>query len=203
MPTHCLVAHVEVEADKSYVIYSPAVGIADGVPAKGVYLNPTGICFTLRVLNHRLLIQLPRQVQGRVVEQYIEDTQTPVAYHQRLFKLSARSEALDALGRVALEGQTEGGAAAVAAAEEDLIAVRAPSEGVFYRRPSPESPPYVEEGSPVTQGTMLGLVEVMKSFNHITYGGPTLPPHGIVAQILVQDTTEVAFGQTLFLIRPA
>ena len=55
----------------------------------------------------------------------------------------------------------------------------------------------------MTAGTVLGLVEVMKSFNQIAYGGPGLPERGTVAKVLVQDAAEVTYGQTLFLIRPA
>ena len=80
--------------------------------------------------------------------------------------------------------------------------MQAPSEGVFYRRPSPDSPPYVEEGARVESGAVLGLVEVMKSFNQITYGGPGLPERARVERVLAEDSVEVQFGQRLFLIRP-
>ncbi len=42
--------------------------------------------------------------------------------------------------------------------------VLAPLPGVFYRRPSPEEPPFVEEGANIAAGDTIGLVEVMKSF---------------------------------------
>ena len=81
--------------------------------------------------------------------------------------------------------------------------MRTPSQGVFYRRPSPDSPPYVDEGSPVVPGTILGVVEVMKCFNQITYGGAEVPARGTVARILVADACEVGFGQALMLVKPA
>ncbi len=49
-------------------------GVADGVPAEGVYLNPTESFPTLTVLNRRYVVQLPRKVQGMVAEQLFEDT---------------------------------------------------------------------------------------------------------------------------------
>ena len=55
----------------------------------------------------------------------------------------------------------------------------------------------------MTSGTVLGLVEVMKCFNQITYGGPDLPARGTVAQILAEDAAEVQFGQALFRVKPA
>ena len=45
--------------------------------------------------------------------------------------------------------------------------VRSPLIGVFYRSPSPEAPPYVEVGSYVHAGQVVGLIEAMKVFNEI------------------------------------
>jgi biotin carboxyl carrier protein len=39
--------------------------------------------------------------------------------------------------------------------------------GTFYRRPDPESDPYVEEGEQVSAGDTVGLIEVMKSFHEV------------------------------------
>ena len=61
---------------------------------------------------------------------------------------------------------------------------------------------FVDVGARVVAGTVLGLVEVMKCFNQITYGGPGLPEDGIVSRVLVEDAAEVHFGQPLFHIRP-
>lgn len=36
--------------------------------------------------------------------------------------------------------------------------------GVFYRRPKPDAPPFVEEGEQVQEGQIIGLIEVMKQF---------------------------------------
>ena len=80
--------------------------------------------------------------------------------------------------------------------------MRAPSHGTFYRRPAPGSPAYVEPGATVETDAVVGLVEVMKCFNPIAYGGPGLPASGIVTRVLVEDSTEVHFGQPLFWIRP-
>jgi biotin carboxyl carrier protein len=198
MPTHRLVARVDTDAqDDSFLVRAPTVGMVDGVPAVGVYLNPMEGFLTLTVLNRRHVVQLPRNVQGRVVERFIEDTAAPVAYNQPLFRLSQLAAELPAEGASARAATTAEGAI-----DADLITVTAPSEGVFYRRPGPDSPPYVEAGSAVSIGSVLGLVEVMKSFNQITYGGPGLPERGRVERVLVEDAAEVAFGQTLFLIRP-
>ncbi len=196
MPNPRLVATVDTESDDTFLVRSPAVGVADGVPNKGVYLNPSEGFLTLDIMNRRYVVQLPRNVQGMVTELLIEDTAIPVAYGEPLFRLS---QALDVQSSRAGADKAGGGAKDA----EDLIPVTAPSDGVFYRKANPESPNYVDEGAAVTGGTVLGLIEVMKSFNQITYGGPDLPENGTVTKILASDASEVAYGQTLFLVKPA
>ncbi|UGS35950.1 acetyl-CoA carboxylase [Capillimicrobium parvum] len=49
----------------------------------------------------------------------------------------------------------------------DDSVIRSPVPGVFYRRPDPGSPPFVEEGDEVEPGTVVGLVEVMKQFHEL------------------------------------
>ena len=78
----------------------------------------------------------------------------------------------------------------------EVIEIKAPSAGIFYRRPDPNSPPYVEVGSLVEPGDTLALIEVMKSF------GPVVSEvKGEIIEILVEDETPVEYGQILFLIR--
>lgn len=80
--------------------------------------------------------------------------------------------------------------------KEDIISITAPSAGVFYRRPEPKAPPYVEVGSIVEPGDTLALIEVMKSF------GPVVSEiKGEVVEILVNDSMPVEYGQTLFHIK--
>jgi acetyl-CoA carboxylase biotin carboxyl carrier protein len=68
--------------------------------------------------------------------------------------------------------------------------IKATMPGVFYRRPAPDADPYVEEGSPVTPGQTVALIEVMKTFNELkTAVGGTL------ARFLIENGDEVAIGQ--------
>jgi acetyl-CoA carboxylase biotin carboxyl carrier protein len=45
--------------------------------------------------------------------------------------------------------------------------IQSPLPGTFYRRPSPDQPVYKNEGDSVAVGDVIGLVEVMKSFNEV------------------------------------
>jgi biotin carboxyl carrier protein len=47
------------------------------------------------------------------------------------------------------------------------IEVRAAMSGVFYRRPSPEAPAYVEVGDTVKKKQVLALLETMKVFQKV------------------------------------
>ncbi len=52
-------------------------------------------------------------------------------------------------------------------AASDVVDVKAPLSGVFHRAPSPQAAPYVQVGSTVSAGQVIGLIEAMKLFNEI------------------------------------
>lgn len=76
--------------------------------------------------------------------------------------------------------------------------VRSPMVGTFYNSPNPESEPFVREGSTVSAGDTLCLVEAMKMFNQIEAEFA-----GKVVAVLVEDGQPVEFDEPLFVIRKA
>jgi biotin carboxyl carrier protein len=70
--------------------------------------------------------------------------------------------------------------------------VLSPLPGIFYRRPAPEKPPYKADGDRVAEGDVIGLVEVMKSFNEVraTVSGKLL-------KFLTENEDAVMAGQPL------
>lgn len=70
--------------------------------------------------------------------------------------------------------------------------VLSPLPGTFYRRPSPEEPPYKEVGDEVAAGDVIGLVEVMKSFHEVKADAA-----GKVAKFLIENEDAVMAGQPL------
>lgn len=70
--------------------------------------------------------------------------------------------------------------------------ILSPLPGTFYRRPAPDQPPFKNEGDPVAVGEVIGLVEVMKSFNEVTADCA-----GTIAAFLVADEDAVTAGQPL------
>jgi acetyl-CoA carboxylase biotin carboxyl carrier protein len=75
--------------------------------------------------------------------------------------------------------------------------IHSPIVGTFYKAPSPDSPPFVEIGTRVSEGQTLCIVEAMKLMNEIE-----CDIDGIVEQVLVKDGNPVEFNQPLFVIKP-
>jgi len=71
-----------------------------------------------------------------------------------------------------------------------MSTVQSPLPGVFYRKPSPDADPFVEEGSEVSEGQVIGLIEVMKNFSELKADSA-----GTLASFLVEDAAEVEVGQ--------
>jgi acetyl-CoA carboxylase biotin carboxyl carrier protein len=78
----------------------------------------------------------------------------------------------------------------------ELVAVRAPLPGTFYRAPRPGAAPFVEVGSQVGADTVVGIVETMKLMNSVTAG-----VDGTVAEICLANAEFAANGATLLRIR--
>jgi acetyl-CoA carboxylase biotin carboxyl carrier protein len=76
-----------------------------------------------------------------------------------------------------------------------MITIASPIVGTFYRSPSPDADPYVEEGDYVKKGQVLCIVEAMKLMNEIES-----EVDGRVTKILAESTKPVEYGQALFLV---
>jgi len=81
-------------------------------------------------------------------------------------------------------------------ADGELVAVRAPLPGTFYRAPRPGAAPFVEVGSRVEADTVIGIVETMKLMNSVHAGVA-----GVVAGFCVANAEFAAQGAELLRIR--
>ena len=86
--------------------------------------------------------------------------------------------------------------AASAAGSTD--AITAPLTGIFYRSPSPQAPPFVQVGSVVAAGDVIGLIEAMKLFNEIRS-----TKNGTVRSIIADSGQLVRAHQPLTELDPA
>ncbi len=94
--------------------------------------------------------------------------------------------------------QSAAPAAAPAPKADNLITVKSPMIGTFYRRPSPDKPILAEVGSEITPGKVVCIIEAMKLFNEIES-----EVKGTIVKVLVEDASPVEYDQPLFLVEPA
>jgi biotin carboxyl carrier protein len=76
-----------------------------------------------------------------------------------------------------------------------LVEVKAPMSGVFYRKPSPEEPSYVEVGDTVKKKQVLALLETMKVFQKVKS-----PVKGTVVEIVAESETPLKDEDVMFII---
>ncbi len=93
-------------------------------------------------------------------------------------------------------------AAAPAAAEADadagLVKIVSPMVGTFYRSPSPDAAVFAQEGSKISKGQTVCVVEAMKLMNEIES-----EVDGTIVKVCVENEAPVEFGTVLFLVKPA
>ena len=82
--------------------------------------------------------------------------------------------------------------------DPNLITVRSPMIGTFYRMPSPDKPSFVNVGDDISTGKVLCIIEAMKLFNEIES-----EVSGKIVKVLVENASPVEYDQPLFLVEPA
>ncbi len=96
-----------------------------------------------------------------------------------------------------VEMEGNGGSSPASVPKENLVEVRSPIVGTFYRSASPDKPVYVKPGDTIEVGSVLCIIEAMKLFNEIES-----EVAGKVVKIVVEDASPVEYDQVLFLIDP-
>ena len=175
-----------------FVVHSPTVGYVRDLPLPGEIVIGGSCIGSLQVISTMFRLRLPEGVSGKVVGSDYNEKVWPVAYRENLFTLVPIAE------EVALERHPEEKESRKSC--EGKWVVPSPTDGIFYRRSSPDSPCYVELGSIVKSGQVLGLVEVMKCFNQILFVGPGFPEQAKIVELCVEDAREVKYRQPLFLL---
>lgn len=81
---------------------------------------------------------------------------------------------------------------------DNLVTIKSPMIGTFYRRPSPDKPLLAEVGTEIAPGKVVCIIEAMKLFNEIES-----EIKGTIVKVLVDDASPVEYDQPLFLVEPA
>lgn len=88
--------------------------------------------------------------------------------------------------------------AAESSSASNLVEIKSPMVGTFYRSANPESPVFANVGDEVAPGKVVCIIEAMKLFNEIES-----EVKGKIVKVLVDNATPVEYDQPLFLVEPA
>jgi acetyl-CoA carboxylase biotin carboxyl carrier protein len=78
---------------------------------------------------------------------------------------------------------------------ENLLTIKSPMIGTFYRQAGPDKPLFASVGDVVETGQVVCIIEAMKLFNEIES-----EVSGKIVKVLVEDASPVEFDQPLFLV---
>jgi biotin carboxyl carrier protein len=193
-----LLARIEPAEGGMVRVLAPCVGWWCDPPHGGAWVGPGSRIGTVRQLNRRYRLVLPKGAAGRVTDSRGSHHVNAVEYGALLFELLPIEQTTD---DGASENRSVLGHPPGAGLSEDQVAVVSPTDGVFYSRAAPDAPPFVEPGSRIRLGQPVGLVEVMKTFNQILYEGPGFPEEAEVLEVRAADASEVRAGQVLLVVR--
>lgn len=93
--------------------------------------------------------------------------------------------------------QPAAAAAPAPAAGSNLLEIKSPMIGTFYRSTNPDTPPLVSVGDKITKGQTVCIIEAMKLFNEIES-----EVSGTIVKVMAENATPVEYEQTLFVVEP-
>ncbi len=192
MADRSLAVRVERKGRGRARVLAPAVGWWSDPPPAGAWVGPGSRVGRLRCLNRRVELVMPDGIAGTVLPHGNAGIE-PVGYGQLLFRLDP-----ERTGPGGASSSKSSRGSAQAGLPRGARAVTAPTDGVFYSRPSPAAAPFVQVGDRLRPGHPVGLVEVMKTFHQIVYDGLD---RAEVLELRCEDGEEVRAGQPLVVVR--
>jgi acetyl-CoA carboxylase biotin carboxyl carrier protein len=142
--------------------------------------------------------------KSNIGEISIEDKDGKVTIKQKEDKITVTSAPAQVYSTAPAAAQIASAPAATSTAPaapvvaNNLITIKSPMIGTFYRRAAPDKPLMAEEGTEVNPGKVVCIIEAMKLFNEIES-----EVKGTIVKVLVEDASPVEFDQPLFLVQPA
>jgi acetyl-CoA carboxylase biotin carboxyl carrier protein len=190
-------AHLELLVDVREgrrVLLAPSVGYFIAAANSGAPAAPGDLLGLLCILGREHELRLPAAVgMCSCTPRVSEARRAAVGFGDVLFEL--RELAAEAPADTKAPSDRAGGAG-------EGIAVPASQTGRYYDRPAPDRPPFVRVGDELHAGQPIGLIEVMKTFNQIVYGGPGFPARARVVALRCSNESEVRRGQELLRVEP-
>ncbi len=162
--------------DQRIALRAPQPGRFLPAITEGALITPGSLLGQLEVLGRSIALHAPR-VHGLAVG---DAAPRFVDYGDPLF----------AVDLAAIAGSS---APVEAAPVATGLVFRAPTSGRYYGRATPDKPPFVTAGTELVQGATICLLEVMKTFHRVTYGGERVR----IREVLVVDGADVNAGDPL------
>ena len=170
------------------ILASPSVGWWHPAVARGAVVRGGDVIGALEVLGASKDVIAPAGAHGAVIESIAAGRAiTPVGHGSVLLVVDP----------AAAVGAAAAGPASSESAQAGGLVFTAPLSGRFFAKPGPGKPPFVTVGAEVGEGQTICMLEVMKTFHRVTYGGNGLPAPARVVAILVEDEADVTMGQAI------
>jgi biotin carboxyl carrier protein len=169
---------------------SPEVGWFTAALATGHVLSPGEHAGVLLALGRSIHLVVPEGIRGVVTSRAPERMRMPVGYGDVLYEL-APLEAAESAAEKKSTSRSD-------SRSEGALVLRSPQSGRFYQRPAPGEAAFVTSGQEIADGAPVGLIEVMKTFNHVIYrSGSGLPARARVKRLVAADGADVRQGDAL------
>ena|ERR1035438_241713 len=144
--------------------------------------------------------------KSNIGELSIEKSDFKITIKQKKQIVQTFTEAVPAVAQLLQSALPQSAASSAAAKKteaspsktENLLTIKSPMIGTFYRQAGPGKPIFVNVGDEVEEGQVVCIIEAMKLFNEIES-----EVSGTVVKVLVDDASPVEFDQPLFLVEPA
>lgn len=165
-------------------VLAPSIGRVRLLPTWPEALGAGAVIGRIQVLRQEHLLTLPDQGGPWVVEQVlVRGADVGVGATQPLLVIrnwDANAESTEAAG-------------------SDGVIFASPMSGQYYRRPSPEHPPFVSVGDEIEEGAQIGLVEVMKFFYPLVF---SMKGRYRVTELVLGDSASIDAGDAVLRLEP-
>ncbi len=188
------------EVDGKIALLAPSPGLFRKGPPLGIRLVPGARLGELEVLDRLCWLLVPEDAEGVVIAgpTGVARARIPVAYGTQIVLLDPEYRVFDASGLPDAGAPASARTARAATTKSATgLVFKTPLGGRYYARPAPDAEAFVKVGDEIAPGTTLAIVEVMKTFNRVQYGGPLLPPRARVTRVVRKDGDDVASGDAL------
>jgi acetyl-CoA carboxylase biotin carboxyl carrier protein len=134
--------------------------------------------------------------RGRKDEPMLQTIQVPTAMPQAV--MTPPVTVTPSAPAAPAPAEAPAAAAEAPKASANVVEIKSPMIGTFYRRPSPDKSVFCEVGDAIKVGDTVCVIEAMKLFNEIES-----EIKGKIVKVLVDDNSPVEYDQPLFLVEPA